>query len=219
MEVTSGFLIVKTFDRMYHEYLVRFEEWRKIEQPSAQPRRLEQMPGKYRGIDREPIQPWLEEFRGTGVAEPTEQELDVSLYMEELTKSGKADKDFFFLLDDAKKLIEMIPPPVEREIVWARRIDKDDEPPLGSTILGYDPTEFYTPNHSSIIAYTIFFPYRIGPDLKDPKGERAKIYYPKLNKYGLFDKPDHAREFVDSFPLLPEHERPDYVAEIRALAE
>jgi len=77
MEVTSGFLVVKTFERMYRDYLIKFEKYKRISpELTYDPIPLEQMPGKYRGVARNPIVPWLEEFRGSGmIEEPTEQEL------------------------------------------------------------------------------------------------------------------------------------------------
>ncbi|MCP4263621.1 MAG: hypothetical protein GY774_39855 [Planctomycetes bacterium] len=218
MGVTSGFMIVKTFERMYRDYLIRFEKYRKVKSGiSYDPIPLEQMSGKYRGIARNPIAPWIEDFRGSGmIEEPTEQELDASLFMNDLTVARKAENDFIFELDNACKLLTKIHPPVEREIIWARRIDKNDPPPPGTEILGYEPIDF-DGDFSSLIAHVLFFRYGWTADFDDPDGVRAKNYYSHLNKWGLFDTPDLARRYVDSFPLLPEHERPEHIAEVRVV--
>ncbi len=222
MAVTSGFLVVKTFERMYREYLINFEKYRKVNPEFTydhDPITLEQMPGKYRGIARKPIETWIEDFRSSGmIAEPTEQELDASLFIQDLNGAGKAKSCFIFELDNAKKLLTMIRPPVEREIIWARRMDKNDPPPPGTEILGYEPIDF-DGDFSSLIAYVLFFRYVWNADCDDPDGTRAKNFYSRLNKWGLFDTPDLARRYVDSFPLLPEHERPKHIAEVRIVGK
>ncbi|MHC4540940.1 MAG: hypothetical protein ACYTEK_24430 [Planctomycetota bacterium] len=217
MEVTSGFLIVKTFERMCREYPAKFERCRK-----AYPEithnliPLEQMPGQYRGVARDPIEPWIEAFHGAGLFdEPTEQELAASLFKTKLREAGKAEGFFIFALDDARELFGMIDPPVEREIIWARRTDRDDAPPAETEILGYEPIDF-DGDFSSLIADVAFFRTLVNADIDDPDGTRSRIHYAKFNKWGLFDAPSDAHEYVDSFPLLPEHERPRHIAEVRA---
>ena len=216
MEITSGFLVLKTFERMYREYLIRFEKRKKIKpELTYVPIPLEQMPGRYRGIARGHIEPWIEDLRGSDMwEEPTEQELKASLFMHKLCESGKADNGFIFRLDDAKKLFRMIRPPVEREIIWAGRTDKNDPPPQGTEILGYEPIDF-DGDYTSLIADVFFFNYFRPADCDDPYGTRAKKYYSRLNKWGLFDTTDLVQQYVDSYPLLPEHERPDHIAEVR----
>jgi hypothetical protein len=213
MEVTAGFLVVKTFERMYRDYLANFEKLRQVK-PSITygPILLEQMPGRYRGIARDPMEPWNEALRGSGLEEPTEQELAASLFMADLNNSGKAEHDFIFSLDDARKLLEMIAPPVEREIIWARYMDKNDPPPPETSILGYEPIDF-DGDYTSLIAHVLFFRYYWNPD---PDGTIAKIHHTRLNKWGLFDTPTNIWKYVDFFKL-PAHERPEHIAEVRTV--
>lgn len=220
MEFSAGFLIVKTFERMYRDYLTSFEKLRQSNSDFTHaPVPLERMPGKYRGVARNPMEPWIEDFSGSGLFdEPTEQELAASLFMTKLRDAGKAEGFFVFALDDARKLFGMIQPPVEREIIWARRMDKADTPPSETIVLGYEPIDFYG-DFTSLIAGVLFFHYWETTDMDDPDGTRAKIHYPRLNKWGLFDVPTHAQEYADSFPLLPEHERPPHIAEVRVIRE
>jgi hypothetical protein len=217
MEFSAGFLIVKTFERMYRDYLTSFEKLRQSNSDFTHaPVPLERMPGKYRGVARDPMEPWYEDFSGSGLFdEPTEQELAANLLMTELRDAGKADGFFVFALNDTRKLFGMIQPPVEREIIWARRIDKTDPPPSEMIVLGYEPIDFYG-DFTSLIANVLFFSYHQTTDTDDPDGMRAKIHHPRLNKWSLFNTPTHAQEYADSFPLLPEHERPDHIAEVRA---
>ncbi|MHC4145555.1 MAG: hypothetical protein ACYSWW_21535 [Planctomycetota bacterium] len=217
MEVTAGFLIVKTFERTYRDYLASLEKLRELDSRDPRdPMPLELMPGKYRGVARDPIEPWFEIFRGAGLFdEPTEQELAASLFMTELSESGKAEGFFILALDDARKPFGMIQPPVEREIIWARRMDRADTPPPETVFLGYEPIDFEG-DFSSIITSVVFFRYRQG---SDPAGKYAKILHAKLNKWGLFDTATDAQDYVDSFPLreLPELDRPRHIAEVRAV--
>jgi len=68
VDISAGFLIVKTFERMYRDYLVSFEKyWQASSHVTYDPIPLEQMPGRYRGVARDPIEPWNEEFRGAGL--------------------------------------------------------------------------------------------------------------------------------------------------------
>ncbi|MHC4326304.1 MAG: hypothetical protein ACYSUX_18695 [Planctomycetota bacterium] len=219
MEYTAGFLIVKTFDRMCRDYLIIFEELRQSDTDiTHDPIPLDRMPGRYRGVARDPIESWYECFRGAIGDDPTEQELAAHLFMAELRDSGKAEGFFIFKLDDARELFGMIQPPVEREIIWARRMDRADPPPSETIVLGYEPIDFYG-DFTSLIADVLFFRYYQNADIDDPDGMRAKIHYSKLNKWGLFDSPIHAQEYADSFPLLPEHERPRHIAEVRAFTK
>ncbi|MHC4118451.1 MAG: hypothetical protein ACYSWO_13200 [Planctomycetota bacterium] len=216
MKVMTGFVVVKTFERMCREYLVNFERCWQVNHPSANPVLPEQMPGKYRGIDRDPIQPWVEALRGTGVVEPTEQELAASLYMEELTRAGKADDDFIFAVDDARKLLRMILPPVEREMIWARRIDGPDAQPPGVVVLDYEPTAFYASEHESAIATNAFFRYWRSDDKEDPKKKQFRAYHSRLNRWGLFDTPAEAEQYLSfSLELVADKrtEGMDYIVE------
>ena len=216
MEVTAGFLVVKTFERMCREYLATIKRLRQSQNEDVFPIPPEQMPGQYRGIARDPIQPWVEGLRDTGLEEPAEKEFAASLFMDELMKLRKEEEDFIFALSDARKLLEMIPPPAEREIIWARRMDRGNLPPPETAVLGYEPTEFLGSNHSSLIADIAFFRYWRGVHVEDQKKMRFKALHARLNTWGLFDTPADAEEYLDSCPLLEPGERL-YITEIRSV--
>ena len=218
VEIAAGFLVVKTFERKYRDYLACLEQMQLLEKSRvySDPIPLEQMTGKYRGVARDPIFSWYEEWHGTGVAdEPLEEELDAHLFMTELEESGRAEGFFIFAENDARKLFAMIHPPVEREIVWAKRTDREVPPPAYTTVLGYEPIDF-NGDFSSVITSVAFFRYRWNSDADDT---RFKVLSSKLNKWGLFETPTDAQEYIDSFSLLelPEQDRPDHIAEVRVL--
>jgi hypothetical protein len=219
LEVTTGFLVVKTFERMCREYLATIEQLRQTRNRDVFPIPPEQMPGKYRGIARDPIQPWVEDLRDTGLDEPTEEELAASLFMDELTKSRKEEGDFIFALDDACKLLEMIPQPPEREIIWVRRMDRGDLPPPETAVLGYEPTEFFASNHCSLIASCAFFRHWRPAHGDDQKKMRFRALHARLNKWGLFDTPAEAEQYLDLFLQLLSGQESEvyYIAEIRSV--
>lgn len=217
VEIIAGFLIVKTFERMYRDYLARLDRMRLSDESKEErdPIPLEQMPGRYRSIARDPIFSWYEEWRGADVVdEPIEQELDAHRFMTELNESGRAEGFFIFAENDARKLFAMIRSPVEREIMWARRVDRDVPPPLNTAVLGYEPISF-DGDFSSVITSVVFFRYRRSAD---PGGKYAKLLHAGLNKWGLFHTPTSAQEYVDSIPQkeLPWQDRPGHIAEVRA---
>lgn len=223
--VTSGFLIEKTFVRMCREFLAGIEcGWphRLDKGGYSVPRRdvpPEQMPKQYSGLHREPIQGWMEALRDSGVVEPTQQELEASLFLTELERAGKAGDDFIFALDDAKRLMQMIAPPVEREIIWARRMDAADPAPAGTVLLGYEPSAFYPPDCNSAVAEGMFFTCWIREREENPQ---LKAHHAKLNKWGLFDTPAEAEQYLESYlSSLPadwdEQRYTYYTTEVRAL--
>jgi hypothetical protein len=179
----------------------------------------EQVPKQYRGLQREPMQEWFEVFRGSGVVEPTDQELAASLFLTELRRAGKVVDDMILALEDARQVLKKIEPPVEREIIWTRRMDADDEAPAGMVLLGYDPSVFYLPTCDSAIGEGMFFTYR---GTYDEEGSRFRMYHEKLNRHGLFDTPSDAEEYLkDWLSFLPsdwdQHRYRYYTAEVRGL--
>jgi len=165
-----------------------------------------------------PIQGWVEGLRGSGVVEPTEQELEASLFLAELEDKGRADQ-FIYDLRDAEELVRKIVPPVEREIIWARRMDVGDPPAPGTALLGYEPSSFYPPYCNSAVAEGFFFPVWLWvPEYKESVELRA--HHARLNKWGLFDAPSEATEYLESYlPSLPadwdERRYRYYVVEVR----
>jgi hypothetical protein len=224
--VTSGFFMEKTFARMYREFLDvrgRFRPHLLNTGGYSTPRTdipPEQAPKQYRGVQREPIQGWVEALRGSGVGEPTDQELEASLFLTELERAGRALDDIIVAWEDAHEVLGKIEPPVEREIIWARRMDASDAPPPGAVLLGYEPSTFYLPTCDSAIAEGFFFTY---PGSNDEDGTRLKAYHDKLNRWGLFDSPSDAQQYLKAYlAILPQdwdqHRYRYCTTEVRATA-
>jgi hypothetical protein len=206
--VKSGYLIEKTFATIWREFLAS----RELYQPELQnkggystPRTdvpPEQMPKQYRGLQREPLVGWIEKLRNSGVVEPTDEELEASLFLEELNRTGKANWHIVFGREDAREVVRRIKPPVEREMIWARMVDFDrSPPPEGTVLLGYEPNEFYPPICCSAVAQGMFFTFT-EPEPDDPERVRFKTYHEKLNRWGLFDTPADAEEYLKVYRSL-----------------
>jgi hypothetical protein len=220
--VTSGYVIEMTFARVCREFLASYERyaphllnWGGYSTPrTGVP--CEQMPKQYRGLQREPLQGWMEVLRGW-VVEPTDQELEASLFLMELVRAGKADEnDIILALEDAREVVRKIKPPVEREIIWARRLDVAGvaAPPAETVLLGYDLSGFCPAVSYSAIASIMFFGY---PRPGDEEGLRLKAYHDKLNRWGLFDTPADAEEYLkEYFSVFPDERRyANYLIEVR----
>jgi len=212
--VTSGCLIEMTFARMCRGF------------PGEHRRHYADLLNRsmqYRGLQREPLLGWMEAWRGSGVVEPTDQELEACLFLDELEDAGRAQCDIILALEDAKELIRRIQPPVEREIIWTRCLDVDnpDAPPPGTVLLGYEPDEFYPPICYSPIANCLFF--TVFPERKPcpEEGRQFRTHYDKLNRWGLFDTRADAEEYLRAcYSLFPDEQRyACYMMEVRAVAD
>ncbi len=210
---TSGYLIEKTFDHVCRKSQTS---------PGLNQSTFFNRPAQYRGLQREPLLGWPEALRGSGVVEPTDQELEACLFLEELNDTGKAEDDIIFALEDAKRVLAKLKPPVEWEIVWARRMDVEvpDSPPAGTMLLGYEPGDFPSPTCYSPIANSLFF--TVFDELKPNREQelRLKVHYGKLNRWGLFDTRAEAEEYLKAFfALLPDEQHyAYYITEVTAIA-
>lgn len=214
-DVYSGYLIVKTFERMYREFWKPFEANEVIYSIPRKGVPPESYEKKYRGSGRDPLQPWIEQLRDTGVVEPTDNELEASLFLNDLDEIGKSKDDFVFSLDDVRELLSKIHPPIERDIIWAARCDKQTKKPENSFLLGYEPTWFYPSDHFSAIADCMCFPRWHGCDLE---GTLFKSYHEGLNEYGLYPTQDEAKSYLDFYLSHDWTEHGEYYfAEIRSV--
>ncbi|HSV99163.1 MAG TPA: hypothetical protein VLI39_03260 [Sedimentisphaerales bacterium] len=211
---TSGYLIEKTFAHACRKSQTS---------PGLSQSTFSNRPAQYRGLQREPLLGWSEALRGSGVVEPTDQELEACLFLEGLNHTGKAEDDVICALEDARRVLAKLKTPVEWEIVWARCMDMDvpDSPPAGTVLLGYEPGEFYPPTCLSPIANSLFFTEFAELRLSREQDLQLKEHYDKLNEWGLFDTQAEAEEYLKAFfTLLPDEQRyAHYMIEVRAIAD
>lgn len=203
----SGYLIVKTFERVFREYLklCDFKKW-----PLRSDRGIYSIPWKgmpaddyekrYRGVERDPLFSWDEKdeeiFRGSGmVAEPEDAELEAHLAVGRFEKAQETDNDFIKSHEDAVSAFNLLQTPVEREIIWIRDAESDSSGLPDYPLLGYDPS-YSGGDWFSAISDCMCFPRWHGTDTE---GELFKKYHDNLNQYALFDTPEMAREFLEYY--------------------
>jgi hypothetical protein len=131
--MTSGYLIVKTFERMYREYLKLRDAMRwplpgdkVIYSIPWKEKSPDEYTKKYRGVCREPLFPWNERdeevFRGSGmVVEPIDSELKAHLAVGQLEKDNEPvdgntikpnEGDVIKAHEDAMRAFGLLEPPV-----------------------------------------------------------------------------------------------------------
>lgn len=229
----SGYLVVKTFERMYREYL-KLRDTRNY--PLPDDRVIYSVPWKekspdayskqYRGVCREPLFPWNEKdeeiFRGSDmVVQPLDSELKAHLAVGRLDKNNEPDDggivkpdegDIIKSHEDALRVFCLLDPPIEREVVWFRNAESDLCGQVDYPLLGYEPA-LLGGDWFSAISDCLCFPIWHGTD---PEGELFKEYHEKLNEHALFETPDMARAYLEYYRSFDWTETGDYsIIEVR----
>jgi hypothetical protein len=197
----SGFLIVKTFERQYRDWL---SKWVKrldlIPDIYSLPRPDRQPSGyniKYRGMDRDELS-----------ADPPYDTLAKLRVDELIDERRSADgllfgeteaSDLFAYLDDNDKL--------DYEIIWARVADSLIVPPSGYQSVGFEPT-FFLGDHFAPQCDCMLFPRWHGTD---DEGTLFLEHYLKLNNYGLFESIQDAKNFLEFYLSFDWTETGEYV--------
>ncbi|MBN2181022.1 MAG: hypothetical protein JW715_03850 [Sedimentisphaerales bacterium] len=202
--MTSGYLIVKTFQRMYRKYL---ELRDKMKYPLPDDKVIYSIPWKeklsqeyykqYRGVSRYTLFSWDETdekyFRGSGmVEEPKDNELEAHFAIGRLEKLNKIYDDLIETYEDAIQIFNLLKAPIEREIIWIREVDSYSKEVPDYILLGYEPA-WFGGDWFSAISDCMCFPLWHGTDTE---GELFKEYHAKLNQNALFDTPEIAEEFL-----------------------
>lgn len=228
--VTSGYLIVKTFERMYREYLKLRDE---MKFPLPNDKVIYSIPWKgmppeayakqYRGAARSPLFRWTdmdeEAFGGKNlVVEPEVFEREAHMTMGRLPPVGQNDPTLIASYDDVKRVFGLLETPAEREIIWARDTRADSTEAPNHLLLGYEPTwPFGGEEGFSALSDCLCFPVWHGTD---PEGVLFREHHEKLNRHGLFDTPEAAKAFLDYYLSFDWTETGPYViTEVRAANE
>lgn len=203
--VTSGYLIVKTFERMYREYLA-VREIRTF--PLPDDRVIYSIPWKgcpahsqtkrYQGASRDALFRWDDQdekfFRGTNtVEEPEDDELEAHFALGRLPKTAEDEMSIIDTLEDARSVFSLLGAPRERELIWVRNLDSDSSKEPGYPLLGYEPTIGFGGACFSAISDCLCFPLWHGTDFE---GALFKEHHARLNEYALFESPTAARDFI-----------------------
>jgi len=206
----SGYLIVKTYERMYREYLELRKEMnfllptdKTIYCVPWKEKKTQEYDKQYRGVSRDPLFPWDDydekSFRGSGlVVEPIDNELKAHFVIGRLAESKDDDDDLTDLIesyDDAVEAFNLLKVPVEREIIWIRDMESDSPEKAEYPLLGYDPA-YFGGDWFSAISDCMCFPVWHGTDTE---GIHFKEFNENLNKYALFDTLDIAKAFLEHY--------------------
>ena len=225
----SGYLIVKTFERVYRDYL-ELRDMRNYPLPND--RVIYSVPLKgmspksyskrYRGVSRDPLFPWDERdeeiFRGSDMVEqPTDTELKAHLAIGELKKQNQPDNEIIICShEDAIRVFGLIEPPVEREVIWIRKANCNVAGQQTYPLLGYEPA-WWGGDWFSAISDCLCFPMWHGTDTK---GVLFKEYYERLNRHALFDTADIAKDFLKFYRSFDWTETGEYeIVEVRLVEE
>jgi|SRR5579884_1132890 len=200
MSIQAGFLIVKTYPRLYRDYVTRYS----LKKPLYALPRLDQdcsqMLIQYRGLDRDALKPYRD---SDNLAE---------VRMAELQNEERCNEDGFLpSLEIAMEVMQYVSNADDYEVIWTRIARSGMRPLLKFYSAGYDPT-YFTGDHFSASCDCMMIPRWHGTD---KEGTLFQEHFLQLNQYGLFSSPDHASTFLNYYLSFDWTETGDYeIAEI-----
>ncbi|MCZ6652033.1 MAG: hypothetical protein O7D91_03285 [Planctomycetota bacterium] len=214
-EIESAFLIVKVFENLYYNFYKPAPPEMRIYSIPREGAGPDDYPKKYRGMDREALDAWIEELRGLPGCEDGPYEPLAQNAMLDLEEEEKADDDFIFSIDDAQSVFDLLQHPLNWELVWACRNESGSPRQPAGDRLGFDVT-WFSGDHFSAIADSMFFPRWHGTD--EESGTLFLPFHERLNTNGLFESAAEARDFSVFYESHDWTESgPFHVAEIRLM--
>jgi hypothetical protein len=183
-EIKSGFLIVKTYQTICSEYAKKYDLKRDFYGLPRIDRSPTEQRMQYRGLDRDALDAYKD---SDNLAE---------IRMEELEKIGKCDDGILLDIAIAREVWELLQEKKdEYEIVWTRIAGTDIDPPNGFESIGFEPS-YFIGDHFSASSDCMIIPRWHGTD---DEGTVFSEHFEKLNRYGLFEKPEQAKTFLDYY--------------------
>ena len=199
VNVEAGFLIVKTFARLYADYKGRYPLCRDMYAIPRTDRGPMQSPIQYRGLDRDALDDYAE------------SEMDAEMHLAMLAIDNRAVNGIVFSQGDAEEVFSLLGSlQSDYEIIWTRAAGSNVAPPDGYSSAGSEPT-YLASDHFSASCDCMLFPRWHGTD---DEGELFVPHFRKLNSHGLFATPDAAHDFLAYYLSLDwtEHDaNGDYV--------
>ena len=183
MRIEAGFLIVKTFPKLYQDYVDRYELAKSF---YALPR-IDLSPSdyeiQYRGLDRDALDPY----------EDSENLSEIRMF--ELEEEKKCEDGFLFSNNDVSDVMGYLFDFDLYETIWTRIAKSHQQPPENFISIGFEPS-YFVGDHFSASCDCMMIPRWHGTD---EEGTLFKDYFGSLNKYGLFGTSDLASDFLDFY--------------------
>jgi len=176
--IQSGFLIVKTFEKAYMDYLKHHK--RKV--PARYLKSIPKNKIHYRGLYRNA----LDEYNSYNSR--------AELLIAGFAMNDKCLDGFITTYDDAVEVYDLVERKKNYEIVWVKRTNTQEVIPGNFSFAGFDTASF-TGDHFSSLCEWIVMPNW----LSKPPDDFAKPHFKKLNQYGLFSTLTDAENFLNCY--------------------
>jgi hypothetical protein len=194
MTIEAGYLIVKTFERLYCDYAPRYKLTKDFYGLPRIDRTPKSFPIQYRGLDREALGPY------------TNSDDLAEIRMAELEKTGECEDGFLFTDETLRDVLSLAQSPFDYEVIWAKIASSPIQAPAGFVSVGFDPT-YFDSDHFSASCDCMLIPRWHGTD---KEGTRFLEYFCQLNRFGLFSSPDASQAFLDFYLSLDWTETGEY---------
>jgi hypothetical protein len=162
-EISSFYLIVKTFESLYAEFKYHLEPGEAIYSIPLKGVAPGDVRKQYRGIDREPLSAvkrsrylFYKKYLNVRFFARGLEDIEAQDFIYPLEKEGRAFIDCIFEYEDAVSSFTKILKKNRYELIWVRKDDSKGEDPMNSSVLGYDET-YFIGDHFSAIADSMFF--------------------------------------------------------------
>jgi hypothetical protein len=182
----AGYLIVKTYERMYRETYERMYRTGPQNAAYSLPRYGVPADGiakRYRGIARDPLHALTQELLRNGEPWIDTSEPAACHHLYELEEAGASAEDFILSRDGADAVLALLTQNSERELIWACRRPYAGPRPHRSRLLGFEPS-WWSGDHFSAVMDSMCFPRWHG---HDREGTALAQFHERLNGYALFD--------------------------------
>jgi hypothetical protein len=196
-----GFLIVKTFPKLYRDYAERYKLSRDIYAVPRIDRGPQDCKVQYRGLGRDALDPY------------ENSEIRAEVRMLELERDARCEDGFLFDFADVQDVLRLLEDRPDYEVIWTRIAHSLAPPPKGYHLVGYEPS-YFSDDHFSASCDCMLFPRWHGTD---EEGTLFTAYFQKLNQYGLFSSEQEARDFLRYYLSFDWTETGEYeIAEVFA---
>ena len=196
LEPTYGFLIVKTFARLYRDYVTDYGLKKDFYALPRLDKTPEEYRIQYRGLHRDALNDY------------EDSELPAEIRMAELAESERCWDGFLFRLDDALEVFELLGESKPHyELVWSRTAGSGRRPPAGFAAIGHEPS-WFAGDHFSALCDCMVIPRWHGTDVD---GTLFLDHFRRLNQHGLFSTAHEATEFLDYYLSFDWTERGDFL--------